>query len=143
MSFASRLMYLPEECCFDGQEVGTLQDGNFTCDVPIAGPHKLEVFQGRTQLFAGEFETVDGQAAHFTAPLYSRDLPLAVVTGLGKRAIAYSSVADMKVSLKDGIPQPVPRDGFELTLPSTGNEIVFSDGKSTLSVPLKYPTHRV
>ena len=95
----------------DGAETGSLQEGMFTSEFPAAGAHTLKLSDGRSDVLTAEFQSQVAAPAKLTKPIAGRDLPVVIVSHFGSRATVYSSVPNMKASLKTPRPSRFRRKG--------------------------------
>jgi len=121
----------------DDAEIGALQEGSFSYDLPGTGNHTLKLVAGKSDVFSITFQADEGMPARLLAPPTGRDVPVVVVSTLGRRAVVHSSRPDMRAGLKNGELQSIPADGLDLPLAPEDNEIELDDGKKPMSLPLE------
>jgi hypothetical protein len=121
----------------DGNEIGTIQEGSFSYDLPAGGTHNLQLRDGRGEVFSVSFAAEPGKPAQLVAPMSARDQAILVVANLGSRAFAHSSLRQMQATAPEGQLQPVPPEGREFTLASARTELTFHDGVKPLLFPLE------
>lgn len=121
----------------DDKEVGTLQGGNFSYDLTGDGSHTIKLLDGKKEIFAVEFQVKGGEPAQLARPPSSRDLPVAVVSRLGSRAVIQSSTPGTKVLLKSGDAQELAPEGSDLKLDPADTEITMVAGNQQVTVPVE------
>ncbi len=113
----------------DGEEVGELQEGEFTLDSVAPGSHTLEV-SGQHGEAAVSFEVLPGAISRISSPVAAKELKAVVLSSLGSRAMVQCSFGPAKASL-DGHPVgEVSADGMELIgLAEGAHELTLGEGK--------------
>src|SRR5688572_5642266 len=95
----------------DGAEIGAIQEGSFSYDLPAGGTHSLQLRDARGEVFGVNFAAEPGKPAHLAAPMSARDQAILVVANLGPHAFAHSSLRQMQATAPDGQLQPIPPEG--------------------------------
>jgi serine/threonine-protein kinase len=119
----------------DGVE-SVLQDGNFAAELAPGSVHTLKLTEGKTEVLSLEFDGAAGSIPRLVKPATTRDLPVAIVTSLGNKAMVQSTVPGAKAGIKGAEAQAIPAEGLQIALQSGDAEITIDAGNQPVTVPI-------